>query len=211
VGATRRRCSRRRRLATRLAPAAGRAPRLALGRTRFDARSARRGSRRTACRVGGTAGRDARSGRRAYAAPSLDVASARRGSRCANCASRSPSAAPEASAGFALAPTSLRALLVTLGIEPPVTTDPRALGEFALDGRVCSSPRAGCGSSRLTWLLDETRLAGRIERGGEPPLARVHAGRQHHDLDRYLEPEGTPGEPFRFPARRSARCARAAR
>lgn len=107
-------------------------------------------------------------------------------------------APPAASAAFALAPTSLRALLVTAGIEPPVTTDPQALARFATEGRLALRD----GVLRLepfALTLDDTHFQGSVVRGGEPATAEVTLAGDSLDVDRYLEPEGTPGEPFRFP------------
>jgi AsmA protein len=107
-------------------------------------------------------------------------------------------APPRIAAGFSLAPTSLRALLVTLGIEPPVTADPKALGAFGVDGRVALADGA-LTIEPLTILLDDTRLVGRVHRGGEPPLAEFTLEGNAMNVDRYLEPDEIESEPFRFP------------
>lgn len=173
---------------------------LALGRTRFAARVhveglARDGVPLSVALRGATLDPAAS----VYAAPEVDVSvgAARLALRELRYA-QAGDTPPEAGMAFALAPTSLRALLVTLGIEPPVTTDPRVLGEFGVDGRLALQ-QGLLRIDPLNLLLDETRLAGRLERGGEPPLAQFTLAGNSIDLDRYLEPEGTPGEPFRFP------------
>lgn len=107
-------------------------------------------------------------------------------------------APPAVSAAFALAPTSLRALLGTLGIAAPPTADPRALESIAAEGRLALRDDT-LRVEPFSLLLDDTRFTGRLARGGEPALAEFALSGDAMDLDRYLEPEGTPGEPFRFP------------
>lgn len=107
-------------------------------------------------------------------------------------------ASAQAAAGFALAPTSLRQLLLTLGVEPPVTTDPQALARFATEGQLSLRDQV-LRVAPFALTLDDTHLEGSIVRGGEPPLAEVALAGDSLDLGRYLEPENTPGEPFRFP------------
>lgn len=107
-------------------------------------------------------------------------------------------APPTAAATFALAPTSLRELLTVVGIEPPVTTDPKVLARFATQGRL--SLRDGVlRVEPFALTLDDTHFEGSVVRGGEPPTAEVALAGDTLDIDRYLEPEGTPGEPFHFP------------
>ncbi len=108
------------------------------------------------------------------------------------------SAQPRAGAVFSLAPTSLRALLVTLGIEPPRTADARALESIAVDGRFALA--AGTLTIEpLTLVLDDTRLIGRVSRGGEPALAQFTLAGNTMNLDRYIEPDDVDSAPFTFP------------
>ena len=107
-------------------------------------------------------------------------------------------APPRFTAAFSLPPTSLRALLATLGIDPPVTADPKALESFGVDGRVALADGA-LTVEPLTILLDDTRLIGRVRRGGEPPLAEFTLAGNAMNVDRYLEPDDVESEPFRFP------------
>ncbi len=188
------------RLATRLALPAGEALVIALGPTTFAARGLAEGLAAggvpfSVTLPGATFDFDAGAGRAAQL--ELAVGEARlalRGLRYDQ-PGESP---PAVEFGFALAPTSLRAMLGTLGVEAPVTTDPRALESFASEGRVALRD----GRLRVepfSLVLDDTRLAGTIVRGGELPLAEFTLAGDAMDVDRYLEPEGTPGEPFRFP------------
>ena len=101
-------------------------------------------------------------------------------------------------AGFSLPPTSLRSLLGTLGIVPPLTADPKALESFGADGRVALADGA-LTIEPLTILLDDTRLIGRVQRGGEPPLAEFTLAGNTMNVDRYLEPDDVESEPFKFP------------
>ena len=103
-----------------------------------------------------------------------------------------------AGASFSLAPTSLRALLVVLGIEAPATTDPRALESFAADGRIALA-EGSLTIDPLTIRLDDTRLVGRVQRGGEPPLAEFSLAGDTMNVDRYLEPDAVDSAPFKFP------------
>jgi hypothetical protein len=109
-------------------------------------------------------------------------------------------APPAAAASFSLPPTSLRALLVAFGIEPPVTADPRALESFGIEGRFALAGGV-LTIEPLTIVLDDTRLSGRVQRGGAPPLAEFTLAGNRMDVDRYLEPDEVASEPFRFPGK----------
>ncbi|MCU0759456.1 MAG: AsmA family protein [Steroidobacteraceae bacterium] len=187
-------------LDTRIALPPGEALRLVLGRTRFGARGfadglAADGVPFTLALPGATLDLD----RSDYRASALELGVGEARLTLRELAYAQPGAAPpEAGAAFALAPTSLRALLGTLGIEAPPTTDPRALGSIATEGRLALRD----GTLRVepfALVLDDTRLTGRIIRGGAPPLAEFALAGDSMDLDRYLAPEDAPGEPFRFP------------
>jgi AsmA protein len=138
--------------------------------------------------------------RTAYRVPALqlEVGAARFGLR--DIAYDHPDEASAAGgASFALAPTSLRGLLVALGLGAPATTDPRALESFALDGRVAFADDR-LQVEPLTIVLDDTRLIGRVQRGGAPALLEFTLAGNTMNLDRYLEPEEAASEPFEFPA-----------
>ena len=105
---------------------------------------------------------------------------------------------PAVEFGFALAPTSLRRLLATLGIEPPATTDPRVLESFAGEGRLALHDGV-LQIEPFSLQLDDTRLGGTIRHGGESSLTEFTLAGDAIDADRYLPPDSAPGEPFRFP------------
>jgi len=138
-------------------------------------------------------------GRASYRLPSLRVALGTARLELRELAFEQPEAAPpKAGAAFSLAPTSLRALLLTLGIEPPRTADARALESFAVDGRFALE--AGTLTIEpLTLVLDDTRLIGRVSRGGEPAVAQFSLAGNAMNLDRYLEPDDVESAPFKFP------------
>ena len=117
-------------------------------------------------------------------------------------------APPTAVTTFALALTSLRELLTVVGIEPPVTTDRTGRCWRASPRRTNVAATACCGSSLFALTLDDTHFEGSVVRGGKPPTAEVALAGDTLDIDRYLEPEGTPGEPFHFRARHCALRAR---
>ena len=138
-------------------------------------------------------------GRSAYRLPSMRVAIGAARLALSELAYDRPGAAPaKAGASFALAPTSLRALLVALGIAAPVTTDPRALEVFGADGRIALADGL-LTIEPLTIVLDDTRLTGRMQRGGEPPLAEFSLAGTTMNVDRYLEPDDVESKPFKFP------------
>ncbi len=137
--------------------------------------------------------------RSAYRAPSMQVAvgAARLGLR--DLTYEQPGEAPpRAATNFSLAPTSLRALLVVLGIEAPVTADPRALESLAAEGRI-ALVAGSLTVEPLRIVLDETTLVGRVQRGGTPPEAEFTLAGDTMNIDRYLEPDEVESEPFKFP------------
>jgi len=99
-----------------------------------------------------------------------------------------------------LAPVSLRATLAAAGIDLPPTRDKAAYDHFEFEAgfRVAGSAFT---VSPLAIRLDDTRLGGTIGReAGEDSLLRFELHADRMDVDRYLKPVGTPGEPFVFPA-----------
>jgi AsmA protein len=138
-------------------------------------------------------------GRSAYRVPSMQVVLGAARLALEDLAYDQPGDSPvRAAAAFSLPPTSLRALLVALGVEAPRTTDPRALESFGAEGRVVLADGA-LTIEPLAIRLDGTRLTGRVRRGGEPALAEFTLAGNTMNVDRYLEPEGVESEPFRFP------------
>lgn len=93
----------------------------------------------------------------------------------------------------------LRALLLSVGIEPPKTTDPKALGNIAAKvtwafdgGAVRVDPIA------LT--LDDTKFTGRFQRGaGEEAIGEFRLSGDALDIARYVPPTDPASEPFVLP------------
>ncbi len=99
-----------------------------------------------------------------------------------------------------LAPVSLRETLAAAGVDLPPT---RARDAWSRFGFGAGFRYAGDSFTidPLTVRLDGTNLTGRVvrgEAGGGVIHFSLHADRM--DLGRYLKPEGTPSEPFVFPA-----------
>jgi AsmA protein len=92
-----------------------------------------------------------------------------------------------------------RALLATVGIDAPKTTDPAALGklQFAAtgeldDGAVTLDP--------ISLSVDETAFKGRFERGGgEQPAGEFELAGDAIDISRYIPPPDPGSEPFALP------------
>jgi hypothetical protein len=91
-----------------------------------------------------------------------------------------------------------RALLTSVGIEPPRTTDPDALsrlkfsGSWKLDGGVAIEP--------FSLTVDQTQFAGFFRRGGgEDPLGEFELRGNTIDLARYIPPPDPASEPFVLP------------
>jgi len=93
----------------------------------------------------------------------------------------------------------LRALLESMGIAAPKTTDPKALGQVALaatwrfkGGAMLVDPVA------LT--LDDTRFTGKFERGsGEDPVGDFTLRGDAINIGRYVPPTDPASEPFVLP------------
>ena len=98
-----------------------------------------------------------------------------------------------------LEPTSLRRLFTALGRTLPATRDPQALGMLEATARVAVDEQ-GLRASPLTLKFDDTRLTGEIVRNvGPTSVLQFMLQGDRLALGRYLEPEGTVSEPFRFP------------
>jgi hypothetical protein len=78
-----------------------------------------------------------------------------------------------------------------------VTTDPKALGALAAQGRIASGAQ-GLRIEPFMLTLDATRLDGWLARAPAGVLEFELRGNTM-DLDRYREPAGTASEPFVFP------------
>ncbi len=94
----------------------------------------------------------------------------------------------------------LRALLASVGIEPPKTTDPKALGKVEL----VASWRFEGGATNvdpLALTLDDTRFTGKFSRGaGEDPVGDFTLRGDTMNIGRYIPPTDPASEPFVLPA-----------
>ena len=114
--------------------------------------------------------------------------------------------APQSTITLNLDAKSLRALLVDAGIQTPITTDPKALGAFGLDGRIVLAA-GGLTVEPLTLRLDDTTLRGRVTRAAgnandasrAVPVTEFALQGDHMDIGRYLEPADADTPPFKFP------------
>jgi AsmA protein len=92
-----------------------------------------------------------------------------------------------------------RALLASVGVEAPTTTDPTALTRIG----VATSWRFDAGAvsvEPLTLTLDDTHLSGHISRAaGADPIGDFELRGDQLDLSRYLPPADPASEPFVFP------------
>lgn len=101
---------------------------------------------------------------------------------------------------MALAPVSLRETLAAAGVDVPPTRARDAWSQFELGAGFRYSGDSFT-IDPLKMRLDDTNVTGRVTRSGEGEGIvhfSLHADRM--DLGRYLKPEGTPSEPFVFPA-----------
>lgn len=85
---------------------------------------------------------------------------------------------------------SPRALLASLGLDPPETTDPEALTRMALDLSASGSPQR-LEVNPLLFTLDDSSLRGRaaLDLSGARPAMSFDLAGDRIDLDRYLPPE----------------------
>jgi len=92
-----------------------------------------------------------------------------------------------------------RALLRAVGIEPPKTTDPKALGVVALKGQ-WQVGADGMSLGSLTLRLDDSHFTGALKRGaGDDPVSDIRLDGDTLDLARYVPPPDPHSEPFTLP------------
>jgi hypothetical protein len=93
----------------------------------------------------------------------------------------------------------LRALLASVGIEPPKTTDPKALGRIATQ----ASWAFDAGAVRLdpfALTLDDTKFTGNFRRGaGDGAIGEFALAGDALDIARYIPPADPESEPFVLP------------
>lgn len=103
---------------------------------------------------------------------------------------------PGATGTISLAPVSLRATLAAAGIDLPPTRDPAAFKTVKL-GAGFKVFGYSLQIDPFDIVLDDTHITGRVTREAGVVHFTLHGDRM--DLDRYLKPQGAPGEPFVFP------------
>jgi AsmA protein len=92
-----------------------------------------------------------------------------------------------------------RALLASIGIDPPGTADPKALGAVQLETS-WSFEGGAIGLDPLALTVDETHLTGTFRRAaGEDPLGEFSLRGDSIDLARYIPPSDPASEPFVLP------------
>jgi AsmA protein len=92
-----------------------------------------------------------------------------------------------------------RALLASIGIEPPGTTDPKALGAVQLESN-WSFESGAIALDPLALTVDETRLTGHFRRAaGADPVGEFALRGDSIDLARYIPPSDPASEPFVLP------------
>lgn len=92
-----------------------------------------------------------------------------------------------------------RALLAAVGVAPPRTTDPRALGAVMVKAD-WSFAAGAIGIDPLALTVDETHLSGYIRRGaGEDSPGEFALRGDSIDLARYIPPSDPSSEPFVLP------------
>ena len=92
-----------------------------------------------------------------------------------------------------------RALLGAVGVDPPKTTDPKALGKLAIDGRWKFDAGAIL-IDPVSITVDDTKLSGAFHRAaGEDPIGDFTLRGDSIDLARYIPPPDPASEPFVLP------------
>jgi hypothetical protein len=93
----------------------------------------------------------------------------------------------------------LRALLTSVGIAPPKTTDAQALGKVAAAGSWVVDNGA-IGIDPFTLTLDDTHFSGRFHRGaGDDAVGEFALRGDALDIGRYIPPTDPASEPFVLP------------
>lgn len=92
-----------------------------------------------------------------------------------------------------------RVLLTAVGIEPPKTTDPKALGKLRFSG-TWSFDAGAISIDPFTLNMDDTRFAGNFRQpAGEGAVGEFLLRGDSLDLTRYLPPPDPNSEPFVLP------------
>jgi AsmA protein len=93
----------------------------------------------------------------------------------------------------------LRALLASVGVEAPKTSDPKALGRVGFGGTWTFDDGA-VGIDPVTLTLDDTSFNGKLHRGaGEDPLGEFVLRGDALNIGRYIPPTDPASEPFVLP------------
>jgi hypothetical protein len=93
----------------------------------------------------------------------------------------------------------LRALLSSVGIAPPKTTDAQALGKVRFAGSWLYDAGA-IGLDRFTLALDDTHFSGSFHRSaGDNPVGEFALRGDELNLSRYMPPTDPASEPFVLP------------
>ncbi len=93
----------------------------------------------------------------------------------------------------------LRALLASVGIEAPKTTDPKALTQLQLD-TAWKLDAGALAIDPLKLTLDDTHFTGNFRRGaGEDPLGEFALRGDTLNISRYIPPADPASEPFVLP------------
>jgi AsmA protein len=110
--------------------------------------------------------------------------------------------APNISGSFKLNPVSLRDLMGELGIQPPTTRDPQALGKFAAGGKFTYHTNTASAQD-LQIQLDDSTLRGAVSVDNLTTKAtRFELGIDRINMDRYRSPPDTAPSPTARPARK---------
>jgi AsmA protein len=92
-----------------------------------------------------------------------------------------------------------RALLGSVGIEAPKTTDPKALGQVQL-AATWTFDAGAIGIEPAAFTLDDTRFTGKFHRAaGEDPLGEFEFRGDTLNISRYIPPTDPGSEPFVLP------------
>jgi hypothetical protein len=93
----------------------------------------------------------------------------------------------------------LRALLTSVGIEPPKTTDPKALTQLRLD-TAWKVDAGALAVDPLKLTLDDTHFTGNFQRGaGEDPVGEFALRGDTLNISRYIPPADPASKPFVLP------------